>query len=407
MKFLHVSDLHIGKCVCGVSMLGGGDQAYWIDRFLELCDSEKPDAVLIAGDLYDRALPSGDAVETVNRLLTELSSRDLCVFLIAGNHDSPERISYADAFLAKSNVYAAGTLTEKLTKVTLSDACGPVNVYLLPYVFPERVRALLKDDGITDYDSAVRAILARQDIDTSQRNVLVAHQNVITPGKTEIFGGSESVIGGVGEVRADAFDAFDYVALGHIHAAYPVGRESVRYAGSPLCYHFDETKQAKKGPVCVTLGPKGTEPDIRTILIPPLHPMRIVRGSYEEVRKDLVRADHRGEYLSVEITDQIITSMIYNDIVSIAGSHESVLMKIHSDYEAFSEDAGSLKEEDAASSTPEQLFAMFYRARSGGAEPDDNELAVIKKAGEIVRNSGGTLGDDDVAALLSFAEELK
>lgn len=122
MKFLHVSDLHIGKCVCGVSMLDGGDQAYWIDRFLELCDSEKPDAVLIAGDLYDRALPSGDAVETVNRLLTELSSRDLCVFLIAGNHDSPERISYADAFLAKSNVYAAGTLTEKLTKVTLSDA---------------------------------------------------------------------------------------------------------------------------------------------------------------------------------------------------------------------------------------------------------------------------------------------
>lgn len=406
MRFLHISDLHLGKSVCGVSMQANGDQQYWLDRFLSLCDETKPDAVLIAGDVYDRSLPSGEAVQLFSSFLTKLSEKNLTVLLVAGNHDSPERISYAADLLTRSRIYAAGTLTPKLPHIVLNDEYGPVHFYLMPYVFPERVHALLKDDTITDYDSAVRALLAAQDIDPAQRNVLVAHQNVVTPGHTGILGGSETMIGGVGEVKADAFDAFDYVALGHIHAAYPVGRDSIRYAGSPLCYHFDETKQDRKGPLLVTLGPKGTAPVIEKKLIAPLHPMRIVEGTYLEVRRDLSDAAHTGEYLSAVITDQRVSPELYNDLSTIAKNHDSVLMKTFSTYRDFGDVEKDVTHEEVTSHTLEELFSLFYAARSGGQEPSDKEWKLMQKAGEIVRNAEDLPTDADADALLSYAEDL-
>ena len=267
MRFIHLSDLHFGKMLHGVSLLENGDQPDWVEQFLALAAEKQPDAVVIAGDIYDRSMPSGAAMQLFSRMVTELSKRNVPVLIAAGNHDSGERLSCFKDILSRQNVYIAGEVRRELTHVTLTDAAGPVTFWLLPYVFPAAAAQALGDETIRDYDTAVRRLLAAQEIDPSQRNVIVAHQNVTKGGVEGIRGGSESMVGGVGQVDCSAFDAFDYAALGHIHAAYAVGRAAVRYAGSPMCYHFDELRQPKKGPLLVELGAKGTEPVVETLSI--------------------------------------------------------------------------------------------------------------------------------------------
>ena len=311
MKFLHLADLHLGKSIHGVSLLESGDQPVWVQRFLEMAQDICPSAVVIAGDVYDRGAPSGDAVALLDRMVTGLSELEIPVLVVPGNHDSGQRMSFAGRLLAKENIHIAGILTKKLTHVTLTDQDGPVTFWLMPYIFPALAAQKLEDEEIRDYDTAVRRLLAEQDIDFSARNVLVAHQNVTANGWESARGGSESMVGGVGQVDYTAFDGFDYVALGHIHAAYPVGRETVRYAGSPLCYHFDETKQPAKGPILVELGAKGTKPVIETRVIHPLHPMRELKGTYAELRTAELRNAAKGEYIRVILTDRRPEPEIY------------------------------------------------------------------------------------------------
>ena len=249
MRFLHLADLHLGKSLHGISLLESGDQADWVRRFLELSGELRPDAVLIAGDVYDRSAPSGDAVELLSELLSGLAQQGIPVLLTAGNHDSGQRLGFLKELLGKEGIHIAGTLPKggKLPCVTLQDPWGPVHFWLMPYVFPALVAQALEDESIRDYDTAVRRLLQAQDIDFSERNVLIAHQNVTANGVECERGGSETMVGGLGEVDVSAFEGFTYVALGHIHAAYPVGRESVRYAGSPLLpFQRDET--AAQGP---------------------------------------------------------------------------------------------------------------------------------------------------------------
>ena len=307
MRFLHISDLHLGKVIHGVSMLENGDQPYWIERFLALAGELRPDAVLISGDVYDRGSPSGAAVALLSRLVEGLADLGVCVLLVAGNHDSGQRLAFARDVLARQNVHIAGTAEREMARVTLRDEFGPVTFWLMPYVFPAAVAQALEDDSIRDYDTAVRRLLAAQELDPAERNVIVAHQNVTAFGAEAPRGGSESAVGGVGQVDFSAFDAFDYAALGHIHAAYHVGREEVRYAGSPMCYHFNETRQETKGPVLVELGPKGAPLRIETRIIPPLHPMREMRGALEELRERELAGSGRGEYLRLVITDRPLT----------------------------------------------------------------------------------------------------
>ena len=385
MRILHLADLHFGKSIHGVSLLENGDQGYWVERFLELADGQKPDAIVIAGDVYDRSSPSGEAVELLSRMLTGLAERGIPVMMVAGNHDSAQRLAFARPMLARQGLHISRPLfgSDQLERVTLRDEYGPVTFWLMPYVYPALIAQALGDESLRDYDTAVRALLARQNVDFGERNVLIAHQNVTANGQEVERGGSESMVGGVGQIDYRSFEGFDYVALGHIHAAYPVGRETVRYAGSPLCYHFNELRQPEKGPVLVELGAKGTPVGIEVLKIPPLHPMRELRGSLEELRAGEIAFPRQNEYLRLVLTDQRLSPEISAFFEELFRSRGSILMERCSEYDPFRE-AGSAPTANALEQKSiRKLFADFYTERSGGDGPDAEDLALLAYAEEL------------------------
>lgn len=409
MKFLHLSDLHLGKSIYGLSLLENGDQPTWINRFLLLVQEIKPDAVVIAGDIYDRSTPSGDAVALLDSMITALAEMGISVMIIAGNHDSGQRLSFGGSLLAKQNIHISGILSEEIPCVTLSDQYGPVTFWLMPYIFPALVAQKLEDDSIRDYDLAVRKLLKNQNIDFTQRNVLVAHQNVTANGQEVLRGGSESMVGGVGQVDYRAFDGFDYVALGHIHSAYPIGRETVRYAGSPLCYHFRETKQPIKGPILVEIGAKGTPLAIETKVIPPLHPMREIRGAYSDIQTAELQNPCKGEYIRVVLTDRRSNPDIYSFFHNLFESRNSILMELVSEYNQFSPVPSTMSINTTAEKTLEQLFIDFYSLRCDSMVPDEQEQTLLQFVGEQVRHTDCTTDKDmleqQVKTLLKFALE--
>ncbi len=386
MRFLHLADLHFGKSIYGTSLLETGDQGYWVDRFLELANKLRPDAVVVAGDVYDRSAPSGDAVQLLSRLLTGLSELSIPVMLTAGNHDSVQRLAFLSPLLRREGVHISGPLAESpaLAHVTLTDEHGPVTFWLMPYVFPALIAQALGTENLHDSSEAVRLLLSRQGIDFAGRNVLVAHQNVTANGAEAERGGSESMVGGVGQIDYTVFDGFDYVALGHIHAAYPVGRDTVRYAGSPLCYHFNETKQAAKGPVLVTLGAKDEPVKTETLAIPPLHPMRELRGAFEELRDAELANPRRGEYLRVVLTDRRVSPEIALFFRELYKSRDSILMELCSDYQTAAGGAGTLSRGDVEEKSVEDLFADFYTDRRDGETPTEEDAALLRFAGELL-----------------------
>ena len=385
MKLIHIADLHLGKSIGGVSLIDNDDQPVWVERFLEKAAGLQPDAVVIAGDIYDRSSPSGDAVMLFDRLLTGLSGLGIPVLAVAGNHDSAERLSFARDLLAQSRVYIAGKLKKELTHVTIAakDGSGEVTFWLMPYLFPALVSQVLEDETIREYDTAVRRLLEAQEIDFSKRNVLIAHQNVTAAGKEVERGGSESMVGGVGQIDYTAFDGFDYVALGHIHSAYPVGRKEVRYAGSPLCYHFDEVKQQAKGPLLVEIAADGTV-STSLISIEPLHRMRRLEDSYDKILAELEREPGEGEYLRIVVRDQKLTPEITSYLRESCRQRGSVVMELLSDYEDFSMAGRGVTGKDIENKTPETLFVDFYKERRADADPEEEELAILQKAGEIL-----------------------
>lgn len=409
MRFLHLSDLHLGKSIHGVSLLENGDQPYWVEKFLHLTREVQPDAIVIAGDIYDRSSPSGAAVELLDHMLTELTGMSVPVMLVAGNHDSGQRLAFAEKLLARQGLHISGLLprSHKLERVTLHDEYGPVHFWLMPYVFPALVAQALGDDAIPDYDTAVRRLLAAQETDFTQRNVIIAHQNITAGGAEAIRGGSESMVGGLGQVDHTALDGFDYAALGHIHAACHVGRECVRYAGSPLCYHFNETKQPPKGPVLVTLGEKGAAPVIETLHIPPLHPMRELRGEYESLRDAALASETRGEYVRVVLTDCRITPEISDFFRTLYDARSSVLMELVSEFRPFGEGPETPPSADVREKAVEELFMDFYTERSGGIVPSDADAALMRFVGEQVRRADMEHGPEqsDIDALLAFITE--
>lgn len=408
MKFLHLADLHLGKSIHGVSLLENGDQPVWAERFLELVREIRPDAIVIAGDVYDRSAPAGDAVALLDRLITALAELEIPVLMIAGNHDSGQRLSFGGSLLAKQNVYISGVLSKTLPSVTLADEHGPVTFWLMPYCFPALAAQVLEDDSLRDYDTAVRVLLAEQQIDFSRRNVLVAHQNVTRNGQEALRGGSESMVGGVGQIDFSAFDGFDYVALGHIHSAYPVGRDTVRYAGSPLCYHFEETKQPVKGPILVTLGEKGSAPTIETLQIAPLHPMREIRGTYSEIRDAELQNPVRGEYVKIVLTDRRHDSEIYAFFRGLFEDRESILMELVSEYYPLHGVSSAPTVRETAEKSVEDLFMDFYAAQNDGSTPSQPEQELLRFVGERalhMDDSDRNALEKNAAAILKFARE--
>lgn len=299
MKFLHLADLHLGKRVNGFSMLE--DQAHILRQILAILDDEQPDGVLIAGDVYDKSVPSVEAVELLDDFLTELRARGVPVLLISGNHDSPERLAFGGRVMDSCGIHISPVYDGALAPVTLQDAFGPVHVWLLPFVKPAHVRRWFPDADIESYTDAVAEAVAHMDIDTAARNVLVTHQFVTGGARS---GSEELSVGGTDNVDSGVFAPFDYVALGHLHGAQHIGRETIRYAGSPLKYSFSEARQHKSVTV-VTLGEKG-DVQVRTVALTPLRELREIRGSYDELtaRSFYEHTTYRSDYLHLILTDE-------------------------------------------------------------------------------------------------------
>lgn len=298
MKFLHLSDLHIGKRVNEVSMIE--DQAYILSQILGLVDEEKPSAVLICGDVYDKSIPSAEAVCLFDDFLCRLAQRRLQVMVISGNHDSPERLSFGHRLMEHSGIHVSPVYSGTVTPITLTDEHGPVRFWLLPFVKPIHVRQCFPDCVIESYTDAVRTAIAEMKIDPSARNVLLTHQFVTGASVCE---SEELSVGGSDNVDASVFEGFDYVALGHIHGPQNIGSSRVRYCGTPLKYSFSEASHHKSVTV-VELGAKG-ELELRAVPLRPLHDVRQIKGTFAQLTdKSFYKSTATEDYLHMILTDE-------------------------------------------------------------------------------------------------------
>ena len=356
MRFVHLSDLHLGKRLMGFSLLE--DQAYILNEILAVIDREAPRAVLISGDVYDKAIPPAEAVALFDQFLWELSSRGLQVMVISGNHDSPERIAFGGRLMDRSGVHLSPVYDGPVKSVTLTDEYGPVRFWLLPFVKPAHVRRYFPEAAIETYTDAVAAVVGGLGADPAERNVLLTHQFVTGADRCD----SEDIsVGGTDNVDAAAFGGMDYVALGHLHGPQNVGGPGLRYCGTPLKYSFSE-KDHQKSVTVVDMGPKG-DLTVRTSPLHPLHDLREIRGTYQALT---LRSNYAGtdveDYLHVILTDE-------NDVPDALTRLRTVypnIMKL--DYDnARTRASGTLEALEALENRSElELFAEFYEVQNNG-----------------------------------------
>ena len=299
MKLIHLSDFHLGKRVNEISMLE--DQEYILTQIIQIIDGERPDAVLIAGDVYDKSVPSAEAVTLFDDFLCRLAKRRLPVLIISGNHDSPERLAFGGRLMEGAGVYLAPVYSGSVSPVTLSDAHGEVHFWLLPFLKPAHVRRFFPDEEIESYTDAIGTAIRHMGIDTSARNVLLTHQFVTDAQTCE---SEELIVDGSDNVDASVFDCFDYVALGHLHKPQNiVGSNRIRYCGTPLKYSFSEANHYKSVTV-VELGAKG-ELQVHTLPLTPRHDLREISGTFAELTdrnySSIAAAD---DYLHIILTDE-------------------------------------------------------------------------------------------------------
>jgi len=358
MKFLHISDLHIGKRVNEFSMIE--DQKYILEQILSIAKRERADAVIIAGDIYDKPIPSAEAVQLFDHFLTELAGQNKQVFVISGNHDSPERIAFGAQLMSGRGVYVSPVYDGTAAKISLTDAYGELFVYLLPFIKPASVRHALekelKENLPESYQEAVELAVDRMDIDREKRNILAAHQFVTGAGRCE---SEEVIVGGLDNVDAEVFEAFDYVALGHIHSPQWIGRETVRYCGTPLKYSFSEANQ-KKTVTVVELKEKG-QTEFYTIPLEPLHDMRILKGTYLEVTAKTFYQDmDKEDYVKVILTDE---EDIPDGLQKLRIIYPN-LMRLEYDNSRTRQDRMIETAEDAEQKSKLELFEEFYEMQN-------------------------------------------
>lgn len=350
MKLIHLSDLHLGKRVNEYNMLE--DQAYILTEILAIIDTEKADGVMIAGDVYDKSVPSAEAVQLFDDFLCKLAKRDIPVFVISGNHDSPERIAFGGRLMERSGIYMSPVYHGSVEPVAMQDEYGTVNVYLLPFIKPAHVRRFFPEAEIGSYTDALQVATQNMHIDPTARNVLITHQFVTGAMRSE---SEEISVGGTDNVDASVFDDFDYVALGHIHGPQHIGRETLRYCGTPLKYSASEAAHQKSVTV-VELREKGNV-SVRTVPLTPKHDLRKLRGSYMELT---ARSSYEGtatdDYLYITLTDE---EEIPNAIGKLRAIYPNVMAL---DYD--NKRTRQLSHVDAAEAaeqkSPLELFAEFY-----------------------------------------------
>lgn len=361
MKFLHLSDLHIGKRVNEFSMLE--DQEYILAKIINVIDAERPDAVIIAGDVYDKSVPSGEAVQLFDDFLCRLAKRSLQVFVISGNHDSAERVAFGGRLMDVSGVHMSPVYNGNVEPIGLEDEFGRVNFYMLPFVKPANVRRFFEEAEIESYTDAIRVALENMNINTDERNVIVTHQFVTGAEKCD---SEEISVGGSDNVDASVFDCFDYVALGHIHGPQNVGSERVRYCGTPLKYSFSEANH-KKSVTVVELGEKGCL-SIRTIVLEPKRDMREIKGTYAEITlKDNYINTNTDDYMHITLTDE-------EDIPDAIGKLRVIypnLMKLDYDNKRTRSSAKLDIVENIEQRSPLDLFAEFYEKQNNQLMTDE------------------------------------
>ena len=385
MKFIHTADLHIGKSVCEHSMLD--EQRYILDEILEVVNNEKPDAFLMAGDVYDKSVPSAEAVAVLDEFLVRLSRTGTKVFVLSGNHDSAERIAFGGRLMEDRGVYMSPVYSGRLAPVTLMDKFGEVDVWMLPFMRPATVRACLESDGdraeVTDYTSAIRMAIAQMELRPGRRNVLLAHQFVTGAERSE----SEENVGGLDNVDASVFEGFDYVALGHIHKPQNVTKDAqgavrVRYSGTPLKYSLSE-KDHKKSLSVIELGAKAgdglSEIVVREIPLRPEHDVREIRGTFAELvspdfqRGQMAEGLRLDDYVYVKLTDE-------NDVPDAALKLRGIypnLMMLDYDNERTRNQKVVAGIEKVEQKTPMELFSDFFS--------DMTKRSLNEEEGEFVR----------------------
>jgi len=409
MNLMHLADLHIGKRVHGFSMLK--DQQYILEQILSLVDKERPDCVLMAGDIYDKPVPSAEAVTVFDDFLAGLYERQVCVCLISGNHDSAERLDFGGRIFESRNIHVAGRYDGQSPMVELRDEYGLVRIWMLPFVRPAAMRPYAPE--VHTYQEAVESAVARMkgigrnkadvqdgakvgessgkipvesDLEAfwqSARNVLVAHQFVINGGQMpEVCESEELSLGTLDHVEVSVFEDFDYVALGHLHGPQQVGRPTVRYAGSPLKYSFSE-RHHKKSVTMVELGEKG-QVEIRQIPLQPLHDLRQIQGTMEELLQQGL-SENSQDYISAVLTDE---RQIYDALGRLRSVYPN-LMRLEFARESREFAKATVRMEQMRSLTAIELFEEFYEKQRQQPLSEEARQVVEDLLEELTHGKGG------------------
>lgn len=377
MKLLHLSDLHLGKRVYEANFLE--EQKYILEEIKQIIHEEAPNAVMIAGDIYDKAVPPIEAIQLFDDFVTFCAAGSLPLCIISGNHDSTERISFASRLLDKQGIYFSPGYDGNVRGVTLTDEYGKVNIHMLPFIKPAHVKRVYPEAEIENYEQAIQTVLSHMELDASERNVLMLHQFVTGASMCD---SDYAAVGGLEQLPYTLFDSFDYVALGHIHGPQKIGRETIRYCGTPLKYSFSEVSH-KKSVTVLELKRKG-ETTVRTIPLKPLHDMRCIQGSYMELTN---RANYIGtktdDYLQITLTDE-------EDIPDAIGRLRSIypnLLKLSYDNTRTRKNAQALQASGvpAEERTPLQFLEELYQLQNQkemNEEQKQYSMKIIEKVWE-------------------------
>lgn len=393
MKFAHISDLHLGKRVHQFSMIE--EQKYILDKIVEMVIQERVEGVFIAGDVYDKIYPSAEAVALFDSFLVKLAKEDIKVFVISGNHDSPERIAFLGQLTQKAGVYLSPVYDGEVKKVSLEDEFGPINIYLLPFIKPVHVRHFYPDESINNYTDAMNVVVEHMQLNLQERNILLAHQFVTGAMRSD---SEEISVGGLDNVEVSAFADFDYVALGHIHRPQKMGSERVRYSGTPLKYSFSECQDKKtltileiKDKKYTATGEKAesvkengegllAEMEIKTIPLTPLHDMVKIKGTFMEVMNPMnYPGMDENSYLHITLTDEADVPEAFRRLSQVYPN----LMQMEYDNTRTRQKRELQASVEVAKKNPIELFASLYETMNNQPMSEEQQEYIQKKIDAI------------------------
>ena len=356
MRVMHLADLHLGRSILEQSLIE--DQKYILDQMIEVVKNKNIDVVLVAGDIYDKAIPSIEAVHLFSNFLTRLYQLKVKVFVISGNHDSKDRLSFGNELFVDNGVYIEGIFSGNLRCVTLEDEYGDFHIYMLPFVKPIDVKKYFPECKIESYQDAVQVILEHSSIDKKSRNIIMIHQFVTAGGVDLVRSDSETIsLGGIDNVDVSLFDDFDYVAMGHVHGAQKLLRETVRYAGSPLKYSFSEVHQRKSIPI-IEFQEKGNI-QVELVDLLPIRDMRVIKGPIEKLLdKEIINQGNVDDYISAIITD---SDYVMDAIGKLRSVYKNVLKLEYQNERTMNVYSGkNCASGDVSKKSVLDLFSEFY-----------------------------------------------